>query len=78
MFLKLQMIVPLRHIYNEFRALKDTVDSRLNITGNVMYLEKALKLLISKVYIDTALSDSDAEISVESELGKGTLITVQF
>jgi len=51
------MIVPLRHIYNEFRALKDTVDSRLNITGNVMYLEKALNeafyLVDRQIYIET-------------------------
>lgn len=32
------------------------------------YLEKALELLISKEYIDTALSDSDAEISVDVRL----------
>ena len=32
------------------------------------YLEKALELLISKQYIDTALSDSDAEISVDVRL----------
>lgn len=33
-----------------------------------IYLEKALELLISKEYIDTALSDSDAEISVDVRL----------
>ncbi len=32
------------------------------------YLEKALELLISKEYIDSALSDSDAEISVDVRL----------
>ena len=32
------------------------------------YLEKALELLISKEYIDTALSDSDADISVDVRL----------
>ena len=36
------MIVPLRYLYAKFVSLKQTVDDRLNVTGNVQYLEKAL------------------------------------
>lgn len=51
------MIVPLRHLYEKFSALKDVVDNRLNITGNVQYLEKALNdafyLKDHQIYIET-------------------------
>lgn len=36
------MIVPLRYLHGKFWSLKQAVDNRLNITGNVQYLEKAL------------------------------------
>ena len=36
------MIAPLRYLYGKFFTLKKNVDNRLNITGNVQYLEKAL------------------------------------
>ena len=51
------MIVPLRYLYGSFRKLKGNVDDRLNITGNVQYLETALNnafnLLERQIYITT-------------------------
>lgn len=36
------MVMPLRYIYDKFYSLKEKTDDRLDITGNVQYLEKAL------------------------------------
>lgn len=36
------LIVPLLHLYNRFTANKALIDNRLNISGNVQYLQKAL------------------------------------
>lgn len=36
------MVLPLRHLANLFQILREDVGSRLNITANVQYLEKAL------------------------------------
>lgn len=51
------MIVPLRYVYDRFCNLKGSVDARLNITGNVQYLEKALNdaffLKEGQIYIET-------------------------
>lgn len=51
------LTVPLRYVYDRFCALKGTVDDRLNITGNVQYLEKALNdtffLKDCQIYIET-------------------------
>lgn len=51
------MIVPLRYLYGKFWSLKEGVDNRLNIAGNVQYLEKALNdafyLNNHQIYIET-------------------------
>lgn len=51
------MTVPLRYVYGRFSTLKTSVDDRLNITGNVQYLEKALNaafyLREGQIYIET-------------------------
>lgn len=51
------MIVPLRYLHGKFWSLKQAVDNRLNITGNVQYLEKALNdafyLTNHQIYIET-------------------------
>lgn len=51
------MTTPLRYIYNRFYGLKEKTDDKLNITGNVIYLEKALNdafyLTERQIYIET-------------------------
>ena len=51
------MIVPLRYLHGKFWSLKESVDNRLNIAGNVQYLEKALNdafyLNNHQIYIET-------------------------
>ena len=51
------MIVPLRYLHGKFWSLKEGVDNRLNISGNVQYLEKALNdafyLTNHQIYIET-------------------------
>lgn len=51
------LIVPLRYLYVKFYLLKEKVDNRLDITGNVQYLEKALNdaffLKNGQIYIET-------------------------
>ena len=36
------LIVPLQHLYNRFIANKNATDRKLDISGNVQYLQKAL------------------------------------
>lgn len=66
------MTVPLRHIYNKFCTLKETVDSRLNITCNVLYLEKALNdafyLTDRQIYIETPEEEKVPAFHFSSEL----------
>lgn len=68
------MIIPLRYVYNRFRTLKDSVDNRLNITGNVQYLEKALNdaffLGDRQIYIETAEEEKGSVFHFEKERQK--------
>lgn len=49
------LITPLRYLYNEFLTYRDSVSSRLNITANVQYIQKALNdafyLTDNQIYI---------------------------
>lgn len=55
------MIAPLRYIYTRFCELKESTDDRLNITGNVQYLEKTLNdafcLTDRQIHIETPGED---------------------
>lgn len=50
-------ITPLRYLYDKFLAYRDSVSSRLNITANVQYIQKALNdafyLTDEQIYIET-------------------------
>ena len=50
-------ITPLRYLYDKFLAYQDSVSSRLNITANVQYIQKALNdafyLTDEQIYIET-------------------------
>lgn len=50
-------ITPLRYLYDKFVAYRDSVSSRLNITANVQYIQKALNdafyLTDEQIYIET-------------------------
>ncbi|MDO5460341.1 MAG: hypothetical protein Q4F44_01705 [Bacteroidales bacterium] len=50
-------ITPLRYLYDKFLAYRDNVSSRLNITANVQYIQKALNdafyLTDNQIYIET-------------------------
>lgn len=65
------MIVPLRYIYTSFGSLKDNADNRLNITGNVQYLEKALNdafyLKERQIFLETPEEESPAAFYFSSE-----------
>lgn len=72
------LIVPLRYIYGKFCGLKDTVDSRLNTTGNVLYLEKALNdafyLTDRQIYIDTPEEEESPAFYFASEMQKANMM----
>lgn len=50
-------ITPLRYLYDKFLVYRDSVSSRLNITANVQYIQKALNdafyLTDEQIYIET-------------------------
>lgn len=50
-------ITPLRYLYDKFLAYRDSISSRLNITANVQYIQKALNdafyLTDNQIYIET-------------------------
>ena len=50
-------ITPLRYLYDKFLAYQDSVSSRLSITANVQYIQKALNdafyLTDNQIYIET-------------------------
>lgn len=50
-------ITPLRYLYDKFLVYRDSVSSRLNITANVQYIQKALNdafyLTDNQIYIET-------------------------
>lgn len=66
------MIIPLRYIYGKFCTLKDIVDSRLNTTGNVVYLEKALNdaflLKDRQIHIETPEEEEAPAFYFKAEL----------
>ena len=51
------LVLPLSYVYERFCSVKNTVDGRLTITGNVQYLEKALNdafyLKDHQIFIET-------------------------
>lgn len=55
------LIVPLRYIHESFLTIKDGTDSKLSITGNVQYLEKAL---------NDAFCLTDGQIRIETPTEK--------
>jgi len=55
------LIVPLRYIHESFLTMKDGTDSKLSITGNVQYLEKAL---------NDAFCLTDGQIRIETPTEK--------
>lgn len=50
-------ITPIRYLYDKFLAYKDGISSRLNITANVQYIQKALNdaffLSDNQIFIET-------------------------
>lgn len=72
------MIVPLRYLYGKFFNLKETVDDRLNITGNVQYLEKALNdafyLKDRQIHIETPEDDRPPSFYFASENQKANIM----
>lgn len=84
------MVVPLRYIYGRFDTLKNTVDSRLETTGNVLYIEKALNdafyLKERQIFLSTPAEEKTPSFYFSSELqrpifmyllteGKGFILT---
>ena len=55
------LITPIRYLYDKFLSYKNSVDSRLNITANVQYIQKALNdafyLIDNQIYIETPEDD---------------------
>ena len=66
------LVLPLRYVYERFRSVKNTVDDRLAITGNVQYLEKALNdafyLKDHQIYIETPEEEKVPSFYYASEL----------
>lgn len=72
------MIVPLRYIYGKFSSLKDAADNHLNITGNVIYLEKALNdafhLTDRQIYIETPEEEDAPSFYFAAEMQKANIM----
>lgn len=75
------LMVPLRYIYIRFCNLKENADNRLNITGNVQYLEKALNdaffLTDHQVYIDTPEEEDTPAFYFSSEIQSKNYLFMQ-
>lgn len=65
------MIVPLRYIYGLFKSLKAETDNSLNISGNVMSLQRALNevffLELNQIYIETPKEENKRVLYFKSE-----------
>ena len=65
------MLTPLRYIYSLFKALKEGTDNTLNISGNVLYLQKAMNdaffLKNDQIYIDTPDEGNKRVLNFRSE-----------
>lgn len=65
------LTVPLRYIHDLFLALKDGTDTKLSITGNVQYLEKALNdafcLTDGQIHIGTPAEERRPAFYLEKE-----------
>lgn len=72
------MVLPLCYLYMKFSALKDNADSHLCITGNVIYMEKALNdaffLTSRQIYIETPKEDDTPPFHFISESQKADVI----
>ncbi|MBQ7552935.1 MAG: hypothetical protein IJT46_01060 [Bacteroidaceae bacterium] len=72
------VIVPLRYLYEKFCMLKDSANSRLQITGNVVCLEKALNdafyLNERQIYIETPEEEPPAVFYFSSELQRPNVL----
>lgn len=66
------LVVPLRYLYAKFCNLRGTVDDRLAITGNVLYLEKALNdafyLKDRQIFLSTPVEEKTPSFYFSSEL----------
>lgn len=64
-------IKPLRYLYDKFLAYKDGISSRLNITANVQYIQKALNdaffLTDNQIYIETPEEERAPAFYFQSE-----------
>ena len=76
------LMVPLRYIYARFCNLKDNADNRLNITGNVQYLEKALNdafyLTDHQIYIETPEEEDASAFYFASEMQRAIILYQLF
>ncbi len=65
------LITPLRYLYDKFLSYKDGVSSRLNITANVQYIQKALNdsfyLTDNQIYIETPEEERIPSFYFQSE-----------
>lgn len=75
------MIAPLRYIHTKFGTLKETADNRLDITGNVQYLEKALNeafyLGNRQIYIETPEEEGTPAFYFASETQSPNVMFLQ-
>lgn len=75
------MLVPLRYLYGKFCAHKEIVDDRLNITGSVQYLEKALNdafyLTDRQIYIVTEEEDDTRNLYFEREVHRTKILYIE-
>lgn len=65
------MIVPLRYIYGLFKSLKTETDNSLNISANVISLQRAMNeaffLKSDQIYIETPEEENKKVLYFESE-----------
>lgn len=65
------LITPVRYLYDKLLSYKDSVSSRLNITANVQYIQKALNdaffLTDNQIYIETPEEERTPSFYLQSE-----------
>lgn len=75
------LVLPLSYVYERFCSVKNTVDGRLTITGNVQYLEKALNdafyLKDHQIFIDTPDEEKVPSFYYASELQEANYLYLQ-
>ncbi len=71
------MIVPLRQLYETFIELRSKVSNKLNVSANVIYLEKVMNdafFLHGEIYIESPTGDPRTVLYLKQELQESAIV----